>query len=206
MRHLEKKPRSRPRCRLDSRRPLRHSGPVSEKDLKRLGQAVKDRRGELGLSQEEFCERTSIDGQRALSIKQLSRIETGHVGSPRTKTLGALDRACGWTPGSARNVLEHEDGKPTVLERAQPASSDDINEEMLAHLIEQARFVRSIPHVPDTEVRAFIQQVAEAWVSVEKDQGRRARTIDALLSELAKLTDRESPTIDSERRTANGAS
>jgi len=107
MRHLPRHRRSRPPCRVDSRRPERHTDPVSARDLERLAKSLTDRRGELSLTQEEFVRRagTSADGKPALSLKQLQRIEQAKV-NPRPKTLGALDRAAGWTPGSARQVIE----------------------------------------------------------------------------------------------------
>jgi transcriptional regulator with XRE-family HTH domain len=81
---------------------------MSVRDLKSLGESLRDRRGELGLTQEEFAKRAEI------SLKTYQRVERGEI-TPRVKTLGALDRAARWVPGGARGLLE--DGRtPTLID------------------------------------------------------------------------------------------
>lgn len=113
MKYHKRTRRSRPPSRVDRTRPARQTVLVSLRDLERLATALIDRRAELGVTQEEFVRRAGNKpgGKPALSIKQLQRIE-GHQVSPRPQTLGALDRAAGWRPGSARRVLEG--GAPLV--------------------------------------------------------------------------------------------
>lgn len=111
MRHLPRPRRYRPPYRVDSVRPARHTHDVSVRDLERLATALKDRRAELGVTQEEFVLRAGQkpDGKPALSLKQLQRIEKALV-NPRPQTLGALDRAAGWVPNTCRQILEGREG------------------------------------------------------------------------------------------------
>lgn len=79
---------------------------MSQRDLKRLAQAVQDRRAELSLSQGEFARRGNM------GLKTVQRIEAAKI-DPRVQTLGKLDAAADWRPGSARRVLEG--GRPASL-------------------------------------------------------------------------------------------
>lgn len=92
--------RSRPSSRVDSRRPVRHAVRVEGRDVKRLAEAVRSARGEMGgLSQREFAERAG------LSEITVQRIEAAKI-EPRSKTLAGLDRAIpGWESGTARAIL-----------------------------------------------------------------------------------------------------
>jgi transcriptional regulator with XRE-family HTH domain len=83
---------------------VRHPGPVTERDLKRLGSAVVAIRTRLGLTQDEFA------NQATLSIKTVQRIE-GARGTPRAVTLNLIDRIApkaypNWQPGDARKIMD----------------------------------------------------------------------------------------------------
>jgi transcriptional regulator with XRE-family HTH domain len=80
---------------------------MAARDLKRLGQGVMDRRGELDQTQEEFA------AAGGLAVKTVQRVERALIDMPRTKTLGGLDKAAGWVSGSARGLLE--EGRPPTL-------------------------------------------------------------------------------------------
>lgn len=122
MRHWTRSTRhlrtSRPHWRLDTTGPDGHTSRVAARDLKRLGLLVNRRRTELGLTQEEFVARAG-EGSDALSLKTLQRIELNQIQAPRSKTLGALDRAGAWPTGRARAILDGED-IPTETEIAPP--------------------------------------------------------------------------------------
>lgn len=141
MKYLERKRRYRPPYRVDSTGPDRQTDGVSARDLERLATALRDRRAELALTQEEFVRRAGQrpDGKPALSVKQLQRLE-GHQVSPRPQTLGALDRAAGWSPGSARRILEG--GSPTMASAA-PSLGEQAVEQLSSldgvELLEAAR-------------------------------------------------------------------
>jgi transcriptional regulator with XRE-family HTH domain len=72
-----------------------------------LGQLVRERRTELGLTQAE------IHSAGGPSAATLYLIETGRRGSYRPQVLRRLERALGWRAGSVRRVLE---GGQPVLE------------------------------------------------------------------------------------------
>jgi transcriptional regulator with XRE-family HTH domain len=78
---------------------------VAGRDAKRLAQAVKAAREELGLTQREFAERGGI------AMLTVQRIEQEKV-QPRTKTFTGLDKAAGWPSGTARAILEHDAKRP----------------------------------------------------------------------------------------------
>lgn len=81
-------------------------------DWRALGDAVKARRNELGLTQAALAR--LLDG----STSNVQRIERGD-GGMRLPTAFALERALGWRPGSVEDVLGG--GHPTLLpERREP--------------------------------------------------------------------------------------
>jgi transcriptional regulator with XRE-family HTH domain len=102
MRYSQRGYRRRPRARMDSTGPMRDDVRVTDRDLKRLADAIKDARGKLGVTQDEFARRAAN-----LSLPNLQRLEKAAVNNPQAKTLSALDEAAGWEPGSARGVLEY---------------------------------------------------------------------------------------------------
>lgn len=105
MRFQPKKRRSHPVTRVDSTRPGVHTSHMAIRSFRTLGEAVAARRGELGLTQEEFAERGGF------TTKTVQRLEKGSD-APRAKTLASIDKACSWIPGSARAVLDG--GEPIV--------------------------------------------------------------------------------------------
>lgn len=126
---------SRPHWRLDTTGSDGHTSGVAARDLKRLGQYVNRRRTELGLTQEEFVDRAG-EGSDALSLKTLQRIELNQIQMPRSKTLGALDRAADWPVGRARAILDGEDiPAETVIPtpervRAELGTASDLRREL----------------------------------------------------------------------------
>jgi transcriptional regulator with XRE-family HTH domain len=119
----------RPVLRLDTTRPPRNTEQVASRDLKRLADAVVQRRAELGLSQEEFAERAGTGDDR-LPIKTLQRVELQKA-TPRAATLGAIDRAAGWPTGRARTLL---DGDQAPAGTATPMAPIDKSTATLADL------------------------------------------------------------------------
>jgi transcriptional regulator with XRE-family HTH domain len=75
---------------------------MSASDPKRLGTAITDRRGVLGVTQEEFAARIGMP------VKTLQRIEAGKITRPRPKTLGLLDKGAEWPDGHARRINDGE--------------------------------------------------------------------------------------------------
>jgi transcriptional regulator with XRE-family HTH domain len=98
MRHLVRKPRRHTTCRIDRTRPLGQTYRVPDGgDWKRLGEFVASWRGRKSWSRAELATRMGMD------TKTVDRIEQGK--SVAKTTVGKLDVACGWAPGSAVNVL-----------------------------------------------------------------------------------------------------
>ncbi|AEF43093.1 helix-turn-helix domain-containing protein [Hoyosella subflava] len=85
---------------------------MDEDAADRLARAVRERRKELGLSQSQ------LHGRGGPSGPTLVRIEHAEVPLPGPVTLAKLDRALGWTPGSANAVVE--DGTEPNLSEQQP--------------------------------------------------------------------------------------
>lgn len=108
MRHVRRISRSRPKCRVDSARPVGHAVPVTERDLKRsrLRSGVLSARERLQVTQEQFATRAG------LSLKTVQRVELA-TATPRAHTFVGLDTGAGWEPGSARAL--YETGQEPIL-------------------------------------------------------------------------------------------
>jgi transcriptional regulator with XRE-family HTH domain len=61
--------------------------------MEALGSAIRDRRAELGLTQEELANRMAALGDENIRQSDISRIEAGHVQLPRYERLVALAQA-----------------------------------------------------------------------------------------------------------------
>jgi transcriptional regulator with XRE-family HTH domain len=77
-----------------------------------LGRLIRERRGELGLTQAEVH---SVGGPSPATLYQL---ESGHRGSYRPHILRRLERALGWGAGSIRRILAG--GLPVLDGETQP--------------------------------------------------------------------------------------
>lgn len=80
---------------------------TNEKERVRLGELVRARRLEVGIA----TGRALADASQ-ISTRTLNDIENGRRPSYSRATLWALDRALGWTRGSAQAVLDG--GEPTL--------------------------------------------------------------------------------------------
>lgn len=81
-------------------------------DVQRLAELVRQRRIALDLTQ------TDVAARGGPSDTTLGKVESA-VGTPNRQTLMKLDVGLGWTPGSARRVLDG--GEPTPAEGDPPA-------------------------------------------------------------------------------------
>lgn len=119
MRHWQGKARRRPPLRLDSQRPTGDSyAMASGTDLDRLADYVTSRRVELGIDVAELARRMDMHP------KTVRRIEAGN--SVKRDTYAALEKELGWTPGSARRVLEGS--TPTIRSAPQSAAEQAIDQ------------------------------------------------------------------------------
>jgi transcriptional regulator with XRE-family HTH domain len=87
-------------------------------DFDRLADYVTSRRVDLGIDQAELADRMGMHR------RTVSRIETGQ--SVKRDTYATLEKELGWTPGSARRVLEG--GTPTVRSGAQSAAEQAVEQ------------------------------------------------------------------------------
>lgn len=71
-----------------------------------LGRAIANRRAELGMTQQDLATAAGI------ARPTLGKIERG-VNIPRPVTMGKLDKALGWAPGTAR---AHAAGEPAPFD------------------------------------------------------------------------------------------
>jgi transcriptional regulator with XRE-family HTH domain len=75
---------------------------------RRLAEAVKRRRFELGIAQDDLADR---GGPSVVTVRQ---VEQAKLRRPQGLTMAALDRALGWASGSAARVWLDGD-EPTVV-------------------------------------------------------------------------------------------
>lgn len=76
--------------------------------IENLRECIKQRRGELGLTQAEAADRVGM------SRNTLQKIEQGKHARPHPRTLAEIDRAMEWKPGTAADLVR--DDAPTRLD------------------------------------------------------------------------------------------
>lgn len=81
----------------------------ASEQIKRLGKTIEARRLALDQTQTQFA------NAGGLSLRTVARIERAEVTGISVSTFSGLDRAAGWTAGSARRKLE-DDIEPTFQE------------------------------------------------------------------------------------------
>lgn len=155
---------------MDSTRPLRHNGPVTEGVVRspneardQLARAIIAARGRLRVTQEEFAARAG------LSLKTVQRIELRKI-APQTKTLTGLDRGAGWKPGSARRL--YEDGRRPVLDGDREDWSPVVSDEQIVAMDAQA-FAAHYVRLD----REYGKVQAEDWLFHALDVRRAARRV-----------------------------
>ena len=86
------------------------------RDWKRLGLAIKARREELGMpTQQALADAAGVTRQSAQSL------ESGKQRSRMPATIGRVEKALGWEPGTAARILSGEDTSPQNRETARLA-------------------------------------------------------------------------------------
>lgn len=98
---------------LDLSKCVCQTGPVADRDWERLARHVRERREELGLTQEEVASRGGP------STATLRLIENNAGDSYRQKSLRQLEDALGWARGSVLAILA---GEEPALRGGQPAA------------------------------------------------------------------------------------
>lgn len=118
----------------------------------KLGQAVRDRRTKLHMTQEDVAQAGGP------SDFTMSKIEQGDPGPYRRSTLAALERALQWKPGAVEAILAGEDPggweRPPSQERA--PSSSSARDRVVTALLDYAGTLDN-----PTEVLAFARRLME---------------------------------------------
>ncbi|AZV00692.1 immunity repressor [Gordonia phage Lilas] len=175
----------------------------------RLGDLVRQRRAELGLTQKE------VHQAGGPTDTTLTKIENGEwTPGNRKNTLRKLDVGLAWVPGSAARVLAGGEPTPLLLEDDGYAGTDDHGEEVFTlpglrsyetvtlrdgstvpfpdDMLQDAEvaraYLRESPPDLDPRVRAILQGVVDR-VDLETLQSRINRLDRAQLLELSEFVD-----------------
>ena len=89
----------------------------NEQGWRRLAEAVRRRRDELGWTQPD------VYSHGGPSIDRIQAIEGVRTDSYSSRTLSKLERALNWKPGSCRAILEG--GEPTLAQLTDAGRADD---------------------------------------------------------------------------------
>lgn len=159
MRYLTKKRRSRPTCRVDGSGPSRHNPGMSERVPKSLASGLVERRGELGLTQQQVADRAG------LNIKQIQRLESGKVLRPQAATLRQLDMAYELPQGRARQL---RDGEVFAAAPAQPDAVTRADaEDRLMTLLREAYTLSQSPE-------EFLEMVGRVGADLRRERAAAA--------------------------------
>lgn len=90
--------------------------------LQRLAEAVRQRRGYLGLAQGDLAE---VGGPSIVTVGQIERCA---IQQPQTGTLKKIDTALQWAPGSAARILAG--GEPVPLEQPKRPTAQEASEQL----------------------------------------------------------------------------
>ena len=150
---------------LDTANLLRHDVFMANPDWQRLGSFVIARRMALGIKDRRVLKKIS-----GLSDRTIGTLERG--GSVNGATLGAIENALGWEPGSARRILEG--GEPVIQgESAEPQQPrrryDDPAEQAIWESIKDVRITGDPEE--DERIKAGMIRYARA---AQEDERRRA--------------------------------
>jgi transcriptional regulator with XRE-family HTH domain len=93
-----------------------HTDGMNPRDWGRLARYVRERREDLGFTQEDVATKGGP------STATLRLIENGTQETYRQKSLRQLEAALGWEPGSVRKILDG--GEPVIAGRGPSRASD----------------------------------------------------------------------------------
>lgn len=129
---------------------------VRVQNIKRLGEAVAQRRNALGLSQERVHE---LGGP---STTTLTKIEAGTAKSIHRRTAQDLDRALGWKVGSSEALL-FDFGEPVVVKAPSPDEGPPVDpldgDEAVSLTVRSERDERGRPVIVGVSVSIDAEEV-----------------------------------------------
>lgn len=149
-------------------------------DWERLAAKVKERRKELGLTQDDVV----VIAGPGLSKPVLSLIENARQSGYKDRTLASLDRGLSWRIGSADAVLNGGDpvdardqvDRITVATLEKMRDRTDVVNRLRAELGEEREARRSEVQVLRDQVDELIDQVATLRTSVDLLRGAEQPT------------------------------
>lgn len=103
---------------------------MEARDRQRIGAAFAERRGYLGLTQDEAAQRAGV------GVTTWRLIEGGKA-QPRPTTLAAIARALNWPPDAASRLARGET-PPTMTTPAEPEASGSTSLEARLALVERS--------------------------------------------------------------------
>lgn len=127
-------------------------------DWRRLADYVIARRVELGMR-----DRRALAAATGVTDRTLGKLENGQRVSP--STLGVIENAFGWGPGSCRRILAG--GEPAMLAAPVVPAEGGYADPTLAHLA-------STPGLPPEVVRGLIA-LARGWRDNEAEGGEQTQ-------------------------------
>ena len=156
---------------LDTANLLRHDVRMAQLNRERLASFVIARRMEIGIRDRRALQRIS-----GLSDRTIGTLERG--GTVNAATLGAIENALNWEPGSAKRILEG--GEPVV--KGQQAAPEPVPKRVFSDPRDQ-RLWDSIADVVVTGDPAEDEKIKKGWVVQvraarevqEREEGERRR-------------------------------
>lgn len=136
---------------------------TGEAGLQRVGDAVEERRGQLGMTQQDLADAAGVD------LKTVYNMESG-LRWPRVKNRTAIAAALGWPTSALHDIRNGAD--PAALVREQPrAKHEDAGFEMILSNdgLTDAEKLRAIAAV--VALRRELRQEAEALDGREGARG-----------------------------------
>lgn len=137
-------------------------------DWQRVASAVRRRRGEIGLTQDEAAELAGI------GLSTWTNVESARGESYRPKTLVAICRALGWKSDSIERLLI---GEPAEVADGQTDGSPAVNELVRSALDRAesqsdpyARLIRGLSRLDLGQVAALADLV-DRWLNGRGDEG-----------------------------------
>lgn len=139
---------------------------VEEEVARRLADAVRGRRTELGMSQADVVRAAQAAGHD-LSVQTMSAIERGTRSQLRPVTAAAIDAALRWPSDTTAGILNGTLDAARAGTRPDPGRSDDA----LAALQAEVRALREAIGQPDPKT-ADVRTVAGVLRMLSPDQRR----------------------------------
>lgn len=178
---------------------IRQNQPVATDDpMKRLAAAVKDRRTQMNLTQEEVAE---LGGPSIGSMRSIEGAKASDADHYRPRTYGLLDRVLGWQPGTGRAIAEGAavaDAVPDFRTLTEPQRRTKTLE--LEERLAQLQVDRSGGAAQDAELQELVDQargLAEAELAVQVlKRNRISLELTGLFRDLSELRDPTGPEVE----------